>query len=169
MSDFLYSPTARGFYLAAIHGDTVPEDARPVTQDRHAELMAGQADGFEIAPDAMGDPQLVTRPALTEAELLDYERQGMALTRTQFARQARISGVMTVAEALEWGRAGVPTPMVTAALALIPAGATREDAEIAIATAQVISRLDPIMPAVQAAAEWTDAQVDAFFRAGMLL
>lgn len=52
-----YSASARGFFDSDLHR-VIPDDAVTVTAKRHAALLAGQAEGHEIVPDARGRPQL---------------------------------------------------------------------------------------------------------------
>lgn len=125
----------------------------------NADYRALLASGLEIEP--WEEP--------TAAELLAAERARMVLTRAQFARQAALAGKMTTAEALAWAGAGTATTLGTAALELVPEGTSRDQASIAFAGAQIIERNNSFIPAVQTVAEWTDEQVDEFFRAGMLL
>jgi hypothetical protein len=62
-----YSALARGFYDTDLHRQ-IPDDAVTVSAKRHAALLAGQAEGYEIAPDTRGRPQLRRRsPATPEA------------------------------------------------------------------------------------------------------
>lgn len=57
----LYSPSARGFFDRALH-KTLPADVVEIDAARHAELLAGQAEGAEIAPCARtGRPQAQRR------------------------------------------------------------------------------------------------------------
>lgn len=57
-----FSPTRQGFFHIDL--GPAPDDARPVSEQRHAELLAGQAAGQRIVADAAGDPQLVGPPAV---------------------------------------------------------------------------------------------------------
>jgi hypothetical protein len=59
-----YSKSTGGFYDPAIHGANIPDDARPVTKERHAELLAEQASGKAIIGDVNGDPISVDTSAL---------------------------------------------------------------------------------------------------------
>lgn len=68
-----YSKTTGGFYLEAIHGDNIPDDARPVTIERHAELMAAQSAGLSILADENGDPVAVAS-AETLLNSVNFER-----------------------------------------------------------------------------------------------
>ena len=55
------SKTTRGFYDATIHA-TMPADAVEITDERHAELMAGQSNGKLIDFDEVGHPFLADPP-----------------------------------------------------------------------------------------------------------
>lgn len=64
-----YSASSRGFFDSALHRD-IPEDAVTVSSRRHAALLAGQANGHEIVPDARGRPQLRSlQPQTVEAAM----------------------------------------------------------------------------------------------------
>lgn len=52
-----YSASARGFFDTDLHRQ-IPDDAVTVSAKRHAALLAGQAEGYEIVPDSRGRPQL---------------------------------------------------------------------------------------------------------------
>lgn len=58
--EIFYSASARGFYVTGLNDD-IPSDAVLITFAEHQSLMAGQAAGQEIAPDANGFPVLVDR------------------------------------------------------------------------------------------------------------
>ena len=51
-----YAPSTGGFYDPAIHGDAMPDDATPITQDQHADLIAAQAQGARIVAGPEGHP-----------------------------------------------------------------------------------------------------------------
>lgn len=52
-----YSPSTRGFYDTGIHTEgSIPADKRVVSDAVYTALMAAQASGQEIKPDAAGDP-----------------------------------------------------------------------------------------------------------------
>ena len=63
-----YSATTGGFYLEGID-KTIPTDAVAVTEAEFADLMAAQAEGLEIRPDANGKPVAAAHVATTD-ELL---------------------------------------------------------------------------------------------------
>lgn len=58
----LYSKTTGGFYSSEIHGDNIPADAVEITKAEHTALLAGQAEGKRIVPDAGGVPVLQEPP-----------------------------------------------------------------------------------------------------------
>lgn len=64
-----YSAQAGGFYVRAIHGNNIPADAKEITKERHAELLAAQALGKHIVGDANGLPILQDPPPPTLADL----------------------------------------------------------------------------------------------------
>ena len=105
-------------------------------------------------------------PVRTTEELLAEWRAGAVLTRLQFALQAVHEGKITAAEAEAWCGAGAIPALGQAALDLIEDPVARVEARIRFAGAWFVRRLDPFLPAIQAAAEWTDEQVDDFFRDG---
>ena len=57
-----YSSQANGFYSREIHGDNIPADAVEITKAEHTALLAGQAEGKRIVPDADGVPVLQEPP-----------------------------------------------------------------------------------------------------------
>lgn len=59
---YLYSPTTRGFYSEAIHGEHVPSDVVMVSDAEHAELMAAQAAGKVIHAGLDGVPVAADLP-----------------------------------------------------------------------------------------------------------
>ncbi len=54
---YYYSKSTGGFYDSTIH-TTWPEDAVWITDEQHAELLAGQSNGQVIMPDKEGKPVL---------------------------------------------------------------------------------------------------------------
>jgi hypothetical protein len=57
-----YSKSTGGFYSREIHGDNIPADAVEITKAEHTALLAGQAEGKRIVPDADGVPVLQEQP-----------------------------------------------------------------------------------------------------------
>lgn len=105
----------------------------------------------------------------TEAELLAEERAGMRLTRLQFGLQSLAAGLMTAAEAEGFlGPRTVPQ-VGEDALLRIEDAALRVVARMRLVGFERLERSDPFLVPFQAEVDWTDAQVDDFFRAGMLL
>ena len=68
------SKSTRGFYDVTIHA-TMPNDVVEISNDLHAELMAGQSEGKIIAWDDDGYPVLVDPPPSTPKMLAVIERQ----------------------------------------------------------------------------------------------
>lgn len=68
-----FSPSTKGFYLEAIHGANIPEDAVSITAAEHSALLEGQSQGKTIAADVDGRPYLAD-PAPTQAQIISrYE------------------------------------------------------------------------------------------------
>ncbi|WP_172428719.1 DUF4376 domain-containing protein [Azospirillum brasilense] len=65
-----------GFYRTEIHGDAIPADAVPVTDEEHAALKAGNQAGKWIVTDADGRPALADPP--TPEWTLDERRATVA-------------------------------------------------------------------------------------------
>lgn len=81
-----YSKTTGGFYDTTIHGNTIPNDAVKLSQEEHAALLAGQADGKRIVPDAKGFPVLADPPAPTEAEVVASYTRAVQTRLDKFAQ-----------------------------------------------------------------------------------
>lgn len=60
MTQYLYSPSTRGFYLPEIHGDAIPGDAAPVTDEERAAILG------TVTP---GEPAPVTVVSMRQARL----------------------------------------------------------------------------------------------------
>jgi hypothetical protein len=89
-----YSPSTVGFFDSTIHGADIPADAIEITDERHAELMAGQARGRIIAVDEDGHPVLLDPPPPT------IEQQQAALdafVTDWIDRQAQAAGFRNAA------------------------------------------------------------------------
>lgn len=70
-----YSPSTGGFYPAAIFGRRagrrgIPRDALRISTERHAELLAAQAAGAQIAPGPDGLPEAQAARAVDPREAL---------------------------------------------------------------------------------------------------
>lgn len=162
------SATARGFFDDDIH-QSMPADAMEITPEYHAALLVGQALGKAIVWNEDGIPVLVDPTPLSEAELLAAERAAMVLTRLQFGLQSLADGVMTAIEAEGFlGPRTIPQIGEDALLLIADAG-IRTVARMRLVGFERLERNDPFLVPFQAAVEWTDAQVDDFFRAGMAL
>lgn len=69
-----FSPSTGGFYTAEIHGNNMPADVVPITQEEHAALIIGQQADKVIVADASGRPVLLAPPAPTLEQLASIER-----------------------------------------------------------------------------------------------
>lgn len=162
-----YDAATGGFYLA--DQPTKPETAVEISDEYHIWLLAQQATGMQIVPDEDGNPVIAPATTLSAEEQLAADRAAMVLTRLQFALQALASGMMSEAEAIAFVGPRVIPAIGEAALLSVEEGLARSVARIRFAGAETIERNDPFIPALQAAADLTDEEVDAFFQAGMLL
>ncbi len=66
-----YSKSTGGFYDAGLHGANMPVDAVEITQERHAELLDGQALGLQIVAGVDGAPVLAQPAPPARTELVD--------------------------------------------------------------------------------------------------
>jgi hypothetical protein len=118
-----YSPSQRGFFDPAVHGDSVPDDVVAISPQHHANLLAGQASGKVIAPDEHGFPVLVDppKPSLADAKA-DALRRVDAFAA---AFRSRIAGTADPIEVAGWNnklalamavKAGTAKPHEVAAL-----------------------------------------------------
>lgn len=55
-----WSPSAKGFFAAAVHDVAMPDDAQPISDAEYAALLAAQAVGQEIRSGDEGAPLAVT-------------------------------------------------------------------------------------------------------------
>jgi len=56
MTTYFFSPSTKAFYLAEIHGEAMPKDVLPINEQKHAELMEADNNGYVIGADAEGNP-----------------------------------------------------------------------------------------------------------------
>lgn len=142
-ANYLYSPTARGFFHAAYHAEW-PNDVIPVTPAAHAALMAAQAAGQVIVPGPDGAPVAVDQPIEVPARV------------TRLA--ARLACLAQPAPA------GSGAPHLWAWLEAWAAAPERSDLERAYwSDAPHWRRDDPLVVALSAAAGLSPAAVDALF------
>ena len=85
-----YSPSTGGFYAPEIHGDNTPSDAVAVSASAYAALLAAQAAGKHIVPDANGYPvaQDPPPPPAPTAEQIRADRVAAVYTHLNTAAQA---------------------------------------------------------------------------------
>ncbi|MEA9415963.1 DUF4376 domain-containing protein [Aeromonas caviae] len=67
-----YSKTTRGFYVAEIHGNNIPDDAVEITAKEHTALLQSQSKGKQIVADDSGHPLVLDpqQPARTTESML---------------------------------------------------------------------------------------------------
>lgn len=87
-----YSAATGAFYDRDLHAD-LPEDAREISAEYHAELLAGQSAGLMIGDDA-GYPILFQRPEPSPEEALAAERAQMVVSRYQIRASLYSNGVL---------------------------------------------------------------------------
>lgn len=69
-----YSPTTKSFYSLEINGAKMPNDVVEISEEHHAELLAGDAAGMIIITDDAGKPALADPPPPTAEALAAIER-----------------------------------------------------------------------------------------------
>lgn len=95
-----YSASTGGFYLEGIN-ETIPDDAVAVTEAEFAALMAAQAKGQEIRPDANGKPVAAAHVATTDELLAALrEKRDRLLAASDFTQLS--DSPMTDAERTAW-------------------------------------------------------------------
>ena len=70
-----FSHSTNGFYIEAIHGDSIPADAVEINSDEHTALLDGQSLGKIIVASPGGYPILIDPPMPNQDEIIEqYER-----------------------------------------------------------------------------------------------
>ena len=106
-----YSPTTRGFYDLALHGDAIPTDAVEISAEEHRALIAAQAAGKTIVIGDEGRPVAADTPVPPAAE---QRAEALARIDREHARYlARLTGGATQEERDTWA------PKETAARAVL--------------------------------------------------
>lgn len=138
-----FSATARGFFDDALHME-LPDDAVPISEDRHRELLAAQAAGAIITADSCGKPR-ASRPTIDA-------RRAAALRAVKREASRRIEAIAPIWRQLNDQRA--PTPESDArfhAIDAIRAASNMIEADIAGLSAAALDALDfaahPLWPA----------------------
>lgn len=81
-----YSKSTGGFYVTEIHGNQVPDDCVSITNEYHAELLAGQSNGMFIVADEEGYPRLAHPPEPTLEQV--KELKWVEIKKERDAREA---------------------------------------------------------------------------------
>lgn len=135
-----YSPSNRGFYDPAIHGEAMPADVVEITASQYSALLAAQSSGQIIQADSGGYPEAVdTVPNIQEI------RSQMKVTTFQAHAAINRSG------------------LYNAVTELMNDPATDFEVKLAWDKAQHFSRLSPAVLAMGAALGLTDQQLDDLF------
>ncbi len=132
-----YSPQTQGFYSSEIHGEDMPADVVEITEERHVELLEGQAAGQRIIPGDDGYPVLADRVVGVP----------QSVTRFQALAALHLAGHLPAVEAI---MAAPETPML---------------AKLAWANALTFERSSPTLAALASSLGMTDADLDALFTA----
>lgn len=69
-----YSPTTRSFYSLEINGANMPGDVVEISQEYHAQVLAGEAAGMVIISDEEGKPVLTQPPPPSQEAVAAIER-----------------------------------------------------------------------------------------------
>jgi hypothetical protein len=141
-----YSPTTGGFYSQAIHGDSMPTDVVAITDERHADLLAGQAAGQRIVAGQDGAPMLADPPPYVPPPVIVVTM-----------RQARLA-------LLAAGKLG----QIDAAIDSLPSP-QKEAARIEWEYSQEVQRQKPLVLALAPALGLDAAALDALFLAASKL
>ena len=70
-----FSPSTKGFYTEAMHGNNIPQDVVEITAERHTALLAGQSAGHVITADKNGRPVLEARKVPDDAHYAKHARK----------------------------------------------------------------------------------------------
>lgn len=111
----LYSPSQRGFYDDAMHA-AMPDDAVPITSERHADLLAGQGQGQVIVPGPDGQPVLAEpppAPAPASPQIAKTAIYRRATDAEIGAFEAWLTGTATPRQRLMWQDAESGLVLVT--------------------------------------------------------
>ena len=142
---YFFSPTKGGFYTEETHGDAMPTDVLPVSEDRHRDLMAAQENGASIVAGPTGHPQ-ARQPVIAE-------RRKRAVNQVRVEARRRIRAVSP-----EWRQMNdmrAPSAAGEARFAAIDAIRTASDIieqRVASASAQELDAL-----VVAECGDWPDA------------
>lgn len=92
-----YAQSTGGFYDNAIHGNAIPADAVPVTDQQHQMLLEGQSAGQRIVADAEGRPVLQAAPPPTQAQVIAQYEAALDAHLDSVAKQHRYNDRFTFA------------------------------------------------------------------------
>ena len=87
----LYSPSTKGFYIAAVHGVAIPADAVQIDDAHYAALMSAQAAGQVIVPGPSGAPVAVDPSTLLTLDQVKAQK----ISELTSAANAAIGGLVS--------------------------------------------------------------------------
>jgi hypothetical protein len=93
-----YSPSVRGFF-SPDGRPPIPSDAVEISDEQHANLIAGQTTGHEIVPGENGFPARVSPPVPTPEQTLAAWRATAKVSRFQAMAALSAAGKLTAATA----------------------------------------------------------------------
>ena len=102
-----YSAQNRGFYSPVVHGDSIPPDAVPVSDEDYAALFAAQAQGARIVPGEGGVPTLRWPTPPTPEEVLEAWRARTVVSAFQAKAALYNRGKLNDAEAAALAAGGL--------------------------------------------------------------
>jgi hypothetical protein len=99
---FYYSKSKPGFYCLEIHEDAMPEDAVPITDEKHRALLSELSKGKMLQSDKRGDPIAVDRPPITPEQWTEIHlRQRRALIIETLVKSTPLQDAVDLERATE--------------------------------------------------------------------
>lgn len=139
---YKYSASENTFFLVAVHGKDIPEDAKPIDKELHDSLLEQQAKGMLICADEDGYPVAVERPPCVVAHTSCTPSQGLIA----------LFALKRITEA-----------NVLTAISNIPDEDQRYTAQIGYQRATVWDRASPTIQAMAQLLQLSEEDLDALF------
>lgn len=146
-----FSPSTRGFYLSALHGEAMPADVQRITAARHARLLEDQAAGAEIV-------------ATPRGPIAHFPKVGLADIRAAaIAAVKRQARTRILAIAPHWRQLNDVAAIATAALQLGATMTTNVDVDAALGRRRAIDGIRAASGRIEERlAAMTAAELEAF-------